>query len=289
MPTLPTTTIRTSDSKHCRGRPACLPRLTQIIPIAKNKYILSSFVLQLGVAFCLILLFFPTQARSDQGEDQRHTRARASLLKAIEADVSATSSHIGFDHLDPAVMKAMAAVRRHRFVPDKYAGQAYNNHPLPIGYGQTISQPYIVALMSNLLGIRPGDRVLEVGTGSGYQAAVLAQMGAVVFSIEIIRPLAEEARRRMKTEGYDMVEVKIGDGYFGWPEHAPFDAIIVTAAADHIPPPLLEQLKNGGRMVIPVGGQLSVQQLVLVAKDQKGDLTTRQILPVRFVPLTRNP
>ena len=152
-----------------------------------DNHIFRASIFRFGAVLCLTLFFFSFQAKADQSEDQRHARARASLLEAIETDVAATSSHIGFDHLDPAVLKAMAAVRRQRFVPAKYAGQAFNNHPLPIGYGQTISQPYIVALMSNLLGVRPGDRVLEVGTGSGYQAAVLAQMGAAVFSIEIIR------------------------------------------------------------------------------------------------------
>jgi protein-L-isoaspartate(D-aspartate) O-methyltransferase len=242
-------------------------------------------VMLLGTALCSITM----TAHAGPKEDQRFARARASLLTAIEADVAATSRYIGFDRLDPAVMKAMGSVKRHRFVPDKYLRQAYNNHPLPIGHGQTISQPYIVALMSNLLALRPGDRVLEVGTGSGYQAAVLAQMGMTVFSIEIIRPLAEKAQQRLHAEGYDKVRVKIGDGYFGWPQQAPFDAIIVTAAADHVPPPLLEQMQNNARMVIPVGGPLAVQQLVLVTKDHHGTLATRQILPVRFVPLTRSP
>lgn len=219
----------------------------------------------------------------------RFARERAALVKEIEEDVAATSSYIGTDRLDPAVMEAMGRVKRHRFVPDKWVDDAYDNNPLPIGYGQTISQPYIVALMSNLLALAPGQRVLEIGTGSGYQAAVLAQMGMQVYSIEIIRPLAEKAGRQLRAEGYEQVEVKIGDGYFGWEEHAPFDAIMVTAAADHIPPPLLAQLKNGGTMVIPVGGQFSVQQLVLVTKDQDGSVSTRQLLPVRFVPLTRRP
>jgi len=237
-----------------------------------------------GVAWLAVMLWtalciIPVPAHADRDEDPRFARARAKLLTAIEADVAATSRYIGFDRLDPAVMRAMGTVKRHRFVPDKYLSQAYENHPLPIGHGQTISQPYIVALMSNLLALSPGDRVLEVGTGSGYQAAVLAQMGMAVFSIEIIRPLAD----------FDKVRVRIGDGYFGWEEYAPFDAIIVTAAADHIPPPLLEQMKNNARMVIPVGGPFAVQQLVLVTKDQDGTPSTRQILPVRFVPLTRTP
>jgi len=247
-----------------------------------------------GVAWLAVMLWtalciIPVPAHADRDEDPRFARARAKLLTAIEADVAATSRYIGFDRLDPAVMRAMGTVKRHRFVPDKYLSQAYENHPLPIGHGQTISQPYIVALMSNLLALSPGDRVLEVGTGSGYQAAVLAQMGMAVFTIEIIRPLAEAARQRLHDEGFDKVRVRIGDGYFGWQEYAPFDAIIVTAAADHIPPPLLEQMKNNARMVIPVGGPFAVQQLVLVTKDQDGTPSTRQILPVRFVPLTRTP
>lgn len=257
--------------------------------MGKNICIVRAGVSLLALALWMALLFVPGRADADQDDEQRFDRARASLIAAIEADVAATSRYIGFDRLDPTVIRAMEKVKRHRFVPDKYLRQAYNNHPLPIGYGQTISQPYIVALMSNLLGLRPGDRVLEVGTGSGYQAAVLAEMGMVVFSIEIIPPLAENARQRLHAEGCDRVEVKLGDGYFGWREHAPFDAIIVTAAADHIPPPLLAQLKNGATMVIPVGGQFSVQQLVLVTKDDRGTLSTRQILPVRFVPLTRSP
>jgi protein-L-isoaspartate(D-aspartate) O-methyltransferase len=235
----------------------------------------------------IVLIFGQLQA-ADREED-RFARARAGLITQIETDVTITSRTIGVGRPDPAVMRAMGAVRRHLFVPGLYINRAYDNRPLPIGHGQTISQPYIVALMSNLLALKPGSRALEVGTGSGYQAAVLAEMGMQVYSVEIIRPLAQSARDRMKTEGYDRVEINIGDGYFGWEEHAPFDGIIVTAAADHIPPPLLGQLKKGGRLVIPVGGPFSVQQLVLASKDAKGDVTTRQILPVRFVPLTRRP
>ena len=216
-------------------------------------------------------------------------RAREALVEQIEAEVAATSEYTGFGRLEGGVLTAMGAVKRHRFVPPASVDLAYDNIPLPIGFGQTISQPYIVALMTHLLALHPGGRVLEVGTGSGYQAAVLAQMGMDVYSIEIIRPLAESAGRRLHAEGYDNVRVKIGDGYFGWSEQAPFDAIVVTAAADHIPPPLLSQLKNGGRMVIPVGGPLSVQQLVLILKAEDGRVSARQLLPVRFVPLTRRP
>ena len=249
---------------------------------------MGSFIHLLFLPWLAAIVLFG-QAQASDPTEGRFARARSGLIKEIEADVRATSSYIGVDRLDPTVMRAMGAVRRHRFVPDRYVSQAYENHPLPIGHGQTISQPYIVALMSNLLALKSGARILEVGTGSGYQAAVLAEMGMQVYSIEIIRPLAESARSRLKTEGYDEVRVNIGDGYFGWQEHAPFDGIIVTAAADHIPPPLLDQLKNGGRLIIPVGGRFSVQQLVLASKDAQGVVTTRQILPVRFVPLTRRP
>lgn len=238
---------------------------------------------------CLAASLIPAPAPADRDEEKRFAQARAALVKEIERDVAATSDYIGTDRLDPLVLQAMGAVRRHRFVPKRYISRAYENYPLPIGHGQTISQPYIVALMSNLLALKPGRQVLEVGTGSGYQAAVLAQMGMTVYSIEILRPLAQTAAPRLRAEGYGKVQLKIGDGYFGWEEHAPFDGIIVTAAADHIPPPLLAQLKKGGRMVIPVGGPFSVQQLVLVTKDASGAISTRQILPVRFVPLTRRP
>jgi protein-L-isoaspartate(D-aspartate) O-methyltransferase len=228
-------------------------------------------------------------ADTEAEEDPRYARARASLVSDIESDLARTAIHLGMNPGDPVVLAALGRVKRHRFVPEKYLRQAYANHPLPIGHGQTISQPFIVALMSQLLAVSAGDKVLEIGTGSGYQAAVLAEMGARVYSIEIIRPLAETARSRLKKEGYDEVAVTIGDGYFGWETNSPFDAIIVTAAADHIPPPLIAQLKEGGRMVIPVGGRFAVQQLVLLTKDRDGEVATRQLLPVRFVPLTRGP
>jgi len=188
--------------------------------------------------------------------------------------------------LDERVLQAIGRVERHRFVPPAALREAYANRPLPIGYGQTISQPYIVALMTDLLELEPGDRVLEVGTGSGYQAAVLAEMRARVFSIEIVEPLAREATQRLAELGYDTVTTRLGDGYFGWAEHGPFDAIIVTAAASHVPPPLIEQLEPGGRMVIPVGGRFVTQYLLLVEKDRQGEVRSRQVTAVRFVPLT---
>jgi len=184
------------------------------------------------------------------------------------------------------VLDAMRNVPRHLFVPRRQHGRAYADHPLPIGHGQTISQPYIVAYMTELLELAPGDRALEVGTGSGYQAAVLSEITPYVYTIEIVQPLAEAAANRLETLGYRTIKVKHGDGYYGWPEREPFDAIIVTAAAGHVPPPLVEQLGAGGRMVIPVGGVFEVQRLVLVRKDENGDVHTRSLLPVRFVPMT---
>jgi protein-L-isoaspartate(D-aspartate) O-methyltransferase len=188
---------------------------------------------------------------------------------------------------DTAVLRAMRSVPRHLFVPTDQRHHAYSDRPLPIGYGQTISQPYIVALMTELLGIGPGDVVLEVGTGSGYQAAVLAEIVESVYTIEIVSALASSARGRLAELGYDGVEVRAGDGYYGWLEHAPFDGIVVTAAASHIPPPLEEQLAPGGRMVIPVGAPMQVQSLVLVEKKADGSIVRHSLLPVRFVPLTR--
>jgi len=180
----------------------------------------------------------------------------------------------------------MGNVPRHEFVPQNLQSRAYDNLPLPIGYGQTISQPYIVALMTDLLELEEPDVVLEVGTGSGYQAAVLSGLVTQVYTIEIINELSKTAGSRLQRLGFENIETKLGDGYNGWPGHAPFDAIIVTAAASHIPPPLIRQLKPGGVLVIPVGPRFQVQQLTLVRKDNEENITTRQLLPVRFVPLT---
>ena len=186
-----------------------------------------------------------------------------------------------------AVLAAMRTVPRHEFVPGSLSLVAYTDSPLPIGHGQTISQPYIVALMTELLRLKTGDKVLEVGTGSGYQAAVLAEIGAEVYTIEIIEPLAKSAADRLKRLGYGKVQVKFGDGFLGWPEHAPFDAILVACAADPIPEPLIKQLKPGGRLVIPEGKPLSEQWLVLVEKTSDGKFNRQKVLPVAFVPLTR--
>jgi protein-L-isoaspartate(D-aspartate) O-methyltransferase len=188
---------------------------------------------------------------------------------------------------DARVLAAMSKVPRHEFVPEHLADVASEDHPLPIGYCQTISQPYIVALMTELLQIQPGAKVLEVGAGSGYQAAVLAEVGAQVYSVEIIEPLAKTASELLQRLGYSSVQVKQGDGYLGWPEHAPYDAIVVTAAAGHVPPPLVEQLKPDGRLVIPVGDGQAQQSLLLVEKSIDGSVTTHNVAPVMFVPLTR--
>jgi protein-L-isoaspartate(D-aspartate) O-methyltransferase len=194
---------------------------------------------------------------------------------------------IGEGIKDPETIRSMRTVPREEFVPKDMRRMAYANRPLPIGYGQTISQPYIVALMTELLEVDADDRALEIGTGSGYQAAVLSLIVREVYTVEIIASLGSSAANRFERLGYENVHVKIGDGYFGWKEHAPFDAIIVTAAADHIPPPLLKQLKPGGRMCIPVGQPYFPQVLKLVLKDSKGDVTVRDIIPVIFVPFTR--
>ena len=187
---------------------------------------------------------------------------------------------------DPIVLEAMRAVPRHLFVTDEFSGQAYDDHPLPIGHGQTISQPYIVGLMSSFLGGSPGDRVLEIGTGSGYQAAVLAEMGMDVYTIEIIPELADRAAAVLSDLRYGNVETRVGDGYFGWEDAAPFDAIIVTAAPDHVPQPLVQQLGPGGRMVIPVGPVGAWQTLWMFYADESGELVAENLGPVAFVPFT---
>jgi len=215
----------------------------------------------------------------------RFAAERAALVDELEA-YGRHDPPPGKPGFDERVLRALREVERHRFVPEDVQAEAYANRPLPIGHGQTISQPYIVALMTDLVAPRPGDRVLEIGTGSGYQAAVLAKLVNEVYSIEIIEPLARQAQERLARLGYDNVSTRLGDGYFGWEEQGPFDAIVVTAAASHVPPPLIAQLKPGGRMVIPVGGRFAVQYLLLVEKTAAGETVTRQVTAVRFVPLT---
>lgn len=208
------------------------------------------------------------------------------MLRDIEAEVRYTRFLIGRDALSPQVMAAMAAVPRHHFVPQDERDYAYVNGPLPIGWGQTISQPYIVALMTDLLGCGPGDRMLEIGTGSGYQAAVLSRLVDRVFSLEIVPQLAAAAAERLVRLGYANVTVRQGDGHAGWPEEAPFDGILVTAAAPAIPPALVAQLRGGARLVIPVGQPYGHQELVTLDKADDGTLSLTKVLDVAFVPLT---
>ena len=210
----------------------------------------------------------------------------AALREELVDEVRTYAGYAGDAPFSDEVLATLGRVERHKFVPPGQVRYAYDNRPLPIGHGQTISQPYIVALMTDLLEPDESDVVLEVGTGSGYQAAVLAELVDHVYSIEIIEPLATSAGERLKHLGYDNVTTKLGDGYYGWDEHGPFDSIIVTAAASHVPPPLIEQLRPGGRMVIPVGGRFMTQLLLLLEKGDDGEIVTRQIGAVRFVPLT---
>lgn len=235
---------------------------------------------------CLIpLLTFLLLLSPAAADEAGFTIERAALVEQVRA-WGKRDPPLGQRSFNENVLSALNEVRRHEFVPRNLRDDAYANHPLPIGHGQTISQPYIVALMTDLVEPQADDTVLEIGTGSGYQAAVLARLVKKVYSIEIVEPLAESAAARLDRLGYGNVESRLGDGYYGWEEHAPFDAIVVTAAASHVPPPLIRQLKPGGRMVIPVGGSFMVQYLLLIEKTGDGDILTRQIATVRFVPLT---
>jgi protein-L-isoaspartate(D-aspartate) O-methyltransferase len=232
------------------------------------------------LTYFLLLVSMVTSA-----EEATHTVARAAMVEEVRRYAQILD---GPDEarMSDAVMAAMNAVKRHELVPQSERRFAYENRPLPIGYGQTISQPYIVALMTELIEPDVDDVVLEVGTGSGYQAAILAELVDHVYSIEIIEALATRARQDLVRLGYKNITTKLGDGYYGWAEHGPFDSIVVTAAAGHVPPPLIEQLKPGGRMVIPVGGRFMTQTLLLIEKTESGEVITRQFGAVRFVPLT---
>ena len=219
----------------------------------------------------LILLYFALSVAADEYTVKRQ--------QMVERDIR------GRGIQDPVVLGVMGRMPRHVFVDASYRDKAYGDHPLPIGEGQTISQPYVVALMTEALRLRPADRVLEIGTGSGYQAAVLAEIVKEVYTIEIRKPLADRAAKTLADLGYRNVKVRFGDGYFGWAEQAPYDAIIITAAANHIPPPLIDQLKERGRLIVPLGSTVYFQTLTLATK-RKGELDVEQICPVAFVPMT---
>lgn len=218
--------------------------------------------------------------------DNDFQKERQQMVAVIQQLIMATKFHTGENVLDDQVKQAMLSVPRHEFVPEDIKHHAYENSALPIEHKQTISQPYIVALMTQLAEVSADSVVLEVGTGSGYQAAVLSKLVSHVYSIEIVEPLGLQAESRLQELGYDNVTVRIGDGYFGWPEYAPFDAILVTAAAEHVPQQLLQQLKPGGRLIIPVGEQRRSQSLKVLMKGEDGNIEQRDVLPVAFVPLT---
>lgn len=229
------------------------------------------------LSFFMLLLHAPPPALTDDFSAARQRKAVREMVEVIRA----------YGMHDPEILRIMEKVPRHRFVPEENRKYSYHDTPLGIGYGQTISQPYIVAEMTRQLHLTPTSKVLEIGTGSGYQAAVLAEITPHVYSIEIIEPLYERARQTLTENGYEHIRLRHGDGYFGWPESAPFDGIIVTCAAGHIPPPLIEQLAAGGRMIIPVGKRFGTQFLILVIKNSDGTITSRNLMAVRFVPLVR--
>jgi protein-L-isoaspartate(D-aspartate) O-methyltransferase len=229
-----------------------------------------------------LLLFIAIAASA---EDAGYTAARAAMVEELKL-YAQFADDPDEARISDTVMASLKTVKRHELVPLPERRFAYENRPLPIGYGQTISQPYIVALMTELIEPDADDVVLEVGTGSGYQAAILAELVDHVYSIEIIDALATRAKSDLARLGYKNITTRLGDGYYGWEEHGPFDAIVVTAAASHVPPPLIEQLKTGGRMVIPVGSRFMTQTLLLLEKTEKGEIITRQFGAVRFVPLT---
>ncbi|MBW2980392.1 protein-L-isoaspartate(D-aspartate) O-methyltransferase [Candidatus Woesearchaeota archaeon] len=240
-----------------------------------NKIILITLIVIIFLAIIQNVAYREPEPE-EVAEKDEFAEARKAM---IDVDIEAR----GVSDID--VLEAMNNVKRHNFVPENVKAQSYADHPLPIGYGQTISQPYIVALMTESLELKADDKVLEIGTGSGYQAAVLAEIVDDVYSIEIIKELAERAEQTLESQGYRNVRVKNADGYFGWEEHAPFDAIIITAAADHIAPPLIEQLADGGRLIIPLGS-VRYHQTLTLAKKHGNNLETEYITSVRFVPMT---
>jgi len=238
----------------------------------------------LGLAIALCAWSVPWANAGENESD--FAEARAALFDEVDRQVADLSPQLGIQGLSPAVREALRRTPRHAFVPPELRHLAYRNHPLPIGHDQTISQPLIVALMTELLAVGAGDRVYELGTGSGYQAAVLAELGVDVYSVEIVPELAEQAAETLARQGYERAHVRAGDGYLGWPDAAPFDAVVVTAALDHVPGPLVEQLKTGGRLVMPIGAIHGVQQLAVFVKDADRRLERRDVLSVQFVPVT---
>lgn len=244
-------------------------------------YILFSCVASMAIGAC---------GATEPNADQRleFTDRRNAMVRQIERHVRETAAALGRAKLDSRVVAALATTPRHEFVPPALVDRAYADRPLPIGDGQTISQPFIVAIMTDLLDLDDGCVALDVGTGSGYQAAILASLCTQVWSIEIVPSLGRAARNRLARLGYTNISVRIGDGFAGWPEYAPFDAIVVAATGDALPPPLLAQLKPGGRMIMPVRRKNGGEMLIVATKDETGNVTTRDILPVRFVPLTRD-
>ena len=245
-----------------------------------------------SILIIVFLCYFGSMVNLDAGTAKHHIKLKREVINdngynherilMVKSQIKARGIK------DPKVLKAMETVPRHHFVPKKLQKYSYYDEPLSIGFNQTISQPYIVAFMTEILDLDKDDIILEIGTGSGYQAAVLSLLVKKIYTIEIISELGIEAKDRLKRLGYDNVEVKIGDGYHGWPDYAPFNAIIVTAAPENVPPDLIKQLKKGGKMIIPTGSFDTGQDLKLISKDINGDIKTKNVLPVRFVPLTRN-
>jgi len=236
----------------------------------------------------LLVLSMVAVAREATAQDAECVRERAAMVETIRAYARSDAGVLGQQGLSERVLEAMGQTKRHLFIPERSCSIAHADRPIPIGFGQTISQPYIVALMTQLVEVAPDHVVLEVGTGSGYQAAILAHLARTVCTIEIIQPLAEAAAKTLRDLAYHNVSVRPGDGYDGWPECGPFDAIVVTAALGQVPPPLIEQLKVGGRLVMPVGPAYTTQQLTVVEKIAPGKTTTRSVALVRFVPFTRS-
>lgn len=240
-------------------------------------------------ALALLLLITVTCQREEVAAEKKEEGRFDLLRETMVREQIAQPGDYRQTVKDKKILDVMRTVPRHLFVRSEDIRLAYEDQPVPIGYGQTISQPYIVAFMTDLLDVKPEQKVLEVGTGSGYQAAVLSYLVKEVCTVEIVEPLGEQAEARVKGAGYKNILVRIADGYYGWEEHAPFDRIIVTCAATLVPPPLIKQLRPGGKMCIPVGAQYSIQYLTIVEKSESGGISTRKVLPVHFVPLTGGP